>query len=721
MSIEIHMHGVASYKNPTVLETDKKLTLVYGLNGTGKSTLSNYLYNSLAGNYSSCKKVGLDDASVYVYNATFVRDNFYEKDNLRGIFTLSKANKDVEEKLALAKKEMLDVQAAYDTFQRSINDLLVTKESLRSRAEEAVWPIKTKFTGGDRVLAYCLTGLQIKAKLFDHLLATSCPLEQPTESFDSLKSNAEVLQDSSAVKLASLSNISSFALSDANRTLLSTVIVGNENSSVAGLIRRLQHADWVAEGITYIDSLTENGEDMCPFCQQRTLSKAVAASIKEYFDESFATSVQGIKDLNVSYDSHCNSLEQTLREAQQHTLLSSESKGLLIQYIEALHSIFELNKAILSKKSEHPSQVVELYTDENIVGLINEIINGVNSKTTEHNKNLDDRTSALSKIKKNFWEICRWDYSRNISDYTDGTEKVDKNLIEQRKKLKEISEKKATIQDSISILQMQVVNVDHAVSEINSRLMHMGIDSFQIAKVGENSYQLVRNAVGTPAFLSLSEGEKTVISFLYFMELCKGQLDPGEVLQRKVLVIDDPISSLSHLYMFNIGRAIREELCESTAFEKIIVLTHSLYFFYELTDINHERRAKTQKLIRLVKGADGSRFEKMSYESIQNDYHAYWSVIKDPSSPPALIANCMRNVIEYFFGFVKKSSLANTFAKLKEPHHQAFYRYVNRESHSLGQNIYDFKEFDYGQFRDSLKHVFYDTGFQEHYDAMMAV
>lgn len=39
MITKITLNKVASYKLPTVLETDKRLNLIYGLNGTGKSTL----------------------------------------------------------------------------------------------------------------------------------------------------------------------------------------------------------------------------------------------------------------------------------------------------------------------------------------------------------------------------------------------------------------------------------------------------------------------------------------------------------------------------------------------------------------------------------------------------------------------------------------------------------------------------------------------------------
>lgn len=53
----------------------------------------------------------------------------------------------------------------------------------------------------------------------------------------------------------------------------------------------------------------------------------------------------------------------------------------------------------------------------------------------------------------------------------------------------------------------------------------------------------------------------------------------------------------------------------------------------------------------------------MKYEEIQNDYQAYWYIIKDQNQPPALIANCMRNILEYFFNFVEKQDYNNVFQK----------------------------------------------------------
>jgi wobble nucleotide-excising tRNase len=273
------------------------------------------------------------------------------------------------------------------------------------------------------------------------------------------------------------------------------------------------------------------------------------------------------------------------------------------------------------------------------------------------------------------------------------------------------------------MLQKSTVNIEEAIVNINIGLVQIGISDFSIAKHNDTLYKIVRLGNSAADFSSLSEGEKMIISFLYFCELCKGKRNASEVPGKKVVVIDDPISSLSHIFVFNIGRLIKSEFFDSANFEQVFVLTHSLYFFYELADSNHKKRNEHQKLFRLFKNDAGSQILKMSYEEVQNDYHSYWSVVTDSAQPPALIANCMRNIVEYFFNFVQKQDLSNVIQMpaLQGNKHQAFCRYINRESHSLGQNIFDYKEFDYESFREGLKLVFEVTGYIEHHDKMIQV
>ena len=314
----------------------------------------------------------------------------------------------------------------------------------------------------------------------------------------------------------------------------------------------------------------------------------------------------------------------------------------------------------------------------------------------------------------------RWQYDQTISRFEQDRQSANQKLKELDAEIVSTNADLAKVREQITEAQKQTINVDAAVESINAGLLDLGIDGFSVKKHSENLYRIVRAGDSIDAFHSLSEGEKMMISFLYFCELCKGKSSAEDTHAQRIVIIDDPISSLSHVFIFNVGQLIRSVFFREKRFCQVLVLTHSLYFFYELTDTNHDRREKTQKLFRITKPSSGSVIQEMKYEEIQNDYQAYWSVVNDSSQPPALIANCMRNIVEYFFNFVRKKDMNNVFQmpELQDAKYQAFCRYINRESHSLGQNIIDMKEFDYAIFKEGLMLVFEKTEYLDHFKSM---
>jgi hypothetical protein len=75
------------------------------LNGTGKSTFSNYLQKLTEYKFKDCAIEGFDNThEILVYNQTFIQETFFEVENLRGIFTLSKENKEAETKIGTLKR-----------------------------------------------------------------------------------------------------------------------------------------------------------------------------------------------------------------------------------------------------------------------------------------------------------------------------------------------------------------------------------------------------------------------------------------------------------------------------------------------------------------------------------------------------------------------------------------------------------------------------------------
>ena len=200
MITKINLNSVACYKSLTTLETDKKVNLIYGLNGTGKSVLSDFLYNRSNSTFSNCSVEGLNNEDILVYNQSFIRDIFYEPD-LKGIFTLSKENKKAEEKVRSAEQEITGLEKEKkkktDAIDAHNSDLATKKQN----AEDKTWDIKTNYAGGDRVLEYCLSGLMGKKEsLFNHLSEITKPSQKPEKTTDQLKKEVEAIQGSTAQK-----------------------------------------------------------------------------------------------------------------------------------------------------------------------------------------------------------------------------------------------------------------------------------------------------------------------------------------------------------------------------------------------------------------------------------------------------------------------------------------------------------------------------------------
>ena len=721
MITKINLNNVASYKSLTALETDKKVNLIYGLNGTGKSTLSNYLHNQADEKYKSCSVEGLDqNHEILVYNQTFIQETFFEAENLKGIFTLSKENKEAETKISNAQKEIKKLESENEAKGKELETEKTSINQKQESAKNAVWKIKTDYSGGDRVLEFCLDGYKgSKDNLFNHIVGLVKPTAKPTKSIDDLKNDLQSISGDNAQKYSFLSDITFASQSVETETLFNKQIVGNENSTVSQLIKELGNSDWAKEGLQYLPEEETQENTTCPFCQEKTISNSLVESIKNYFDASYEADINSLKSFLEEYTQAFQSIpNKSIFEANPK--FETHKKDFEIKY-SAFTKVVEDNRKLIEDKIKMPSVSVTLKSTTKAIEEINEVIQKINGLVTEHNKNIDQKETVKTNIKKTFWEIMRWEYDQTISSI-----KADKTTSKSKTDALEVVLKdnstKITAQNAIIAEQQKLtVNVEEAITNINNGLIDLGITDFKIQKYSENFYKIVRGDNQEKVFRSLSEGEKMIISFLYFMELCRGKKEATETGKKKIIVIDDPISSLSHIYVFNVGRLIHNEFLRSDKYEQVFFLTHSLYFFYEMTDTNKERRKEQQKLFRLRKNTTGSETLEMSYEEIQNDYHSYWFVIKDDKQPAALIANCMRNIIEYFFNFVEKRDLNNVFQKqeMQDNRFQAFNRYVNRESHSLGQNIFDIKEFNYQDFKDAFAELFKVTGYENHYKKMI--
>lgn len=725
MISQLSMCKVASFKDtPAVLDTDKRVNLIYGLNGSGKSTISNYFLDREHANHANCSIKCDGDEEILVYNQKFIEDTFYEAESLKGIFTLSKENKDAQTAISNATKETGRLTTEQQTKQTSISTIEEELAKKVDAAKDKCWEIKTQYAGPERVLDFCLDNLRgSKDALFNHLEGISKPAEKPSKTIKEIEDEIRKISAGSAGRLNSLSELSFSGRTIETDALFEKVIVGSSESAVADVIEKLQNSDWVKQGLKFLPEQIGETNETCPFCQEATISQDFIANIQAYFDESYENDRSAIANHLEAYRTQVDSFPKA-SEFTSHEMLSDKKAEFEAKYNELI-STFAQNIRSIEAKLNTPSEKVTLAATAPLISKLNSLIANANDAVKSHNAKIDNLSDTKATAIKEFWEIMRWEYDQTLENLVAEKKAAKEKISNLDKEIENLDAKIATQRNVISTKQGETVNVDKAVEEINKGLLDLGIDDFRIVKVAGQSeegdfYKLVRGEQQENVFKSLSEGEKMIISFLYFLEKCRGKSSPTDTATKKIIVIDDPISSLSHIYVFNVGRMIHREFLRSGNYEQVFVLTHSLYFFYELVNRNDNQRRDTQNLYRLAKYSNGSQIVPLGYSEIQNEYQGYWAVIKDDKLHPVLIANCMRNIIEYFFGFVEKTDLNNVFQKpeLSAAKFDAFNRYISRESHSEAVNILDTKEFNYDDFREGFRLVFELCGYSDHYKRM---
>lgn len=192
------------------------------------------------------------------------------------------------------------------------------------------------------------------------------------------------------------------------------------------------------------------------------------------------------------------------------------------------------------------------------------------------------------------------------------------------------------------------------LDSINEALRLNGYTGFSIQpsakKHGE--FQIQRED-GSYVRNTLSEGEATIITFLYFIQMVEGNIGGESSAGKKVVVIDDPICSLDYTsiaLVSTLTNALIEKArkCEN-GIEQVFVLTHNTSFHKQISVEQPKNKTSYWKLYK----KDGvSRVAAFGGDNpVRNDYQAMWDKLLEEESDETDVEkkNLMRRIIETYF------------------------------------------------------------------------
>ncbi|MBZ7973779.1 AAA family ATPase [Campylobacter molothri] len=728
MITKISMKNVASYKDETTLETNKRINLIYGLNGTGKTQISKFLANQKDEKFKDCKVEGLNNKKILVYNQDFINENFYNTDKQQGIFTLSKENTSVKQEIENLQKELEGLRSKLEENEKKLKDRKDKIEEIKEDFKNSIWEIKEKYR--DSFRDFFIGKIRKKEDFLDFINSKAKQIlsfnkTNQNINLEELKKQYNILTDTTQVKLENINEISNTEFQNIeNNSIFNEVIIGNQDSIIANLINQLGNGDWVKEGF---DKYIPQDSKICPFCQNETIDQNFRSLLEGYFDETYENKIKEIEELSSKYEDLFSKIPN-IEDFYRENILDDKDLEFKKIYAEVALKL-EKNIEKIQEKIKEPSKKIELEKTDEYFQNLNNYIKQIGQKIIEFNSKLDNCKNEKEKLEKQFWEFVIFEKREIIEKYNKDENDEESKIQALNKDNESI---KNDIQDKENIIkdkQKKVINIQEAVNKINNHLRHLGILNFYIkVQDGEKQeYVIVREGENKPSFKTLSEGEKTLISFLYFLELCQGKKDKNETNSDKIIVIDDPISSLSFNYVYNIAQLIKEIFLRNKdgSYKQIFILTHHLYFFKELIGFREDYK-KDIYTFRIRRNENYiSHIDIMKEDEILNDYQAYWQILKDYKEGKIhaiLIPNAMRNILEYFLGFIQKDTI-DIIKKIenedKEKKFEAFCRYINRESHSFMGNMSDVKEINIDIFFEAFKKVFEYLGHLEHYDIMM--
>lgn len=728
--MELKLKNVTSYKkdNFTCINLSKKINILYGHNGCGKSTISNFFYNPSHTDYLECECSLIENYRPLVYNSKFIEDNFYNAKEQKGVFTLSKENAEIEKQISAKEEFRESLKNKFLEIKSEIDKLEKNMEDEENDLIRKVWE-KSEFVRLTDLKSLMTGSLKSKKLYFSQIRKTP---RLPAIDLKELAIEYGNLLKNKNNTLPLITSFAKFIISEEDRDLLSTPIVDTSNSYLSETIKKLQNLDWVKKGREFY-----LGDNTCPFCQENTINADFLKAIESIFDESYAKKVEQISFIKSAYEAatkyHFKMIRQDILNCE---LINNNEKDKSLAYVNFLDALADKNLGLISEKIKNPSIVVtleeDIVTEETLTDDItrfNKIINEINAKVKKFKASEGIITGKMWGGLRDFFNV---EFESLLQHEVIFKEK----LHHLKTAMSEVELKGKDNNGVIKMLRSQVANIDSTIDSINIRLKNLGIHGFGIKKhaKSEDKYIISRtnNLESANVYKSLSEGEKTLITFLYFLECCKGKTDKDDADTRDTfIVIDDPISSLSQNYVYDIASIIHHEIINNELTKKVLILTHNLYFFHELIKLapkgkNDKKFNQNYSLGRITKN-EFSIITEIKKNSIQNEYQSLWQVLKDAKDGKVseiIIPNIMRNILEYYFAFVHRTdSLQSELDKLANDDNnsdfKAFYRYINRGSHSDAVNITDMGDISPDKYMKQLQKIFSMTGDEKHYLKMM--
>lgn len=726
--------NVATYDSEGQLVSGlNKINFFYGANGSGKTTTSEFLADQTNPKYVSCHiNWKSEPLKTLVYNKNFRERNFNGSSDIAGVFTLGEAGIEVQEEISRKNKELEKYKENLSSRKQTREAKKDEKIKCESEFTDECWEVQKKFKDDFKQVFRGYMGS--RATFRDVILAKTQLLSQPKDilHFEELLKLGQTFIGSKPEPLSCLTlpNVLFNLAAIEDDPIWELPVLGQSDIDIGQMINEMNLTDWVHYGMSHIK------DDTCPFCQQKTITDEFKYKLELYFDDSFKEKTSYISSRLEEYGHILSQVEsvkdyliKASREGYQEYVNEVDIESLFLALMETMKS----NLLSMSEKSEKPSNKIEISKTIATIERFKASINLVNESISFRNKIISDFEKEKKSYYDDVWRFILDDLNRPISKYLAACKSADKAIAGISAQIDKAEKEINILSNEISQLSKDVTSVAPAVIEINRMLNAYGFTNFKIvpSESNANSYSIKRDN-GDLALETLSEGEVTFITFLYFIQLIKGTLSEDGVIKDKVVVIDDPISSLDSNLLYIVSAIIKDlirEVKDVSTVKQLIILTHNVYFHKEASfDNGRSNGCKYTSFWIIRKNKNVSKITCYGMTNpINSSYELLWREIKNVKESSSItIQNTMRRILENYFKILGKFddvSIVECFESHEEKQMcRSLLYWINDGSHCMPDDLFIQTEGDdVERFMGVFKNIFNYTNHIAHYNMMMGI
>ncbi|WP_164868843.1 ATP-binding protein [Helicobacter pylori] len=735
---QISLKKVATFdENGASFKDLNSINFIYGANGSGKTTTSSFLKNlaenGIEDKFANSKIAWYNNESlkIEVYNKQFKEEQL-RNSQVKGIFTLGKKTNENLEKIEIKKESINKENEKKIKNEASLQVLTQKKKKEEKDFADRCW--EKLYKKNEEDFKETLEGFKRKEKFKEKILKefeNDKYNQSEIVGLEKLKEKIEIVFGENQTELALLEcNLTDFDFIE-NHSIWEQKIVGSGDAAIADLIKRLSNEDWVAWGREYIKD-----NSICPFCQKETITEEFKKQLESYFDTSYQESIETIKEMKEDYTNKTDEVLERLDEIveteqkNQQTKLNTE---IFKRIIETLKNKINGNQQKMFDKGKEMSRSFKLESTKNEIKEIRDLIDTANQQIANHNEIIKDTKNQKKNCVEQTWKFLVNEFKSDIQEYNKKYCGLEKGINNLEKAISENQEEVKKLENEIKELEKNMVSIKPIVNEINTLLKGYGFTNFGLACTEDEKFYRIQREYGQLVGETLSEGEVTFITFLYYYHLAKGSLKENDISKNKVLVIDDPISSLDSNILFMVSVLVKdlmkETMEEKTNIKQIIILTHNTYFYKEITleyDLKCYQGKYSFWIIR--KDNNVSKIKDYKENPIKNSYELLWQEVKQAKENNASwvsLQNVMRRIIEYYFrilgGFKHNDSLSECFENIEEERVcNSFISWFNDGSHGILDDLFvQSQDTSIETYLKVFEKIFKETGHEAHYKMMM--